>query len=303
MKSSEGMYHWVHQICPICEIPPTKFLGQRGGAAHRQRLGVKCDIWRCGQCGLIFPNPMPIPVNGLEQHYGVEPSDYFEHHDLGQKDACAADLLHTAQSLLGKKGRLLDIGAGRGEVLRIARQENWHAVGIELSPTFAAFAARHSGAEILREPLEECGFKDQVFDAVILAAVLEHLYNPDQTIREIARILRPGGVLFLDVPNEAGLYFRIGNLYQKLMMRSWVVNLAPTFSPFHVFGFTPKSLRAILSKYNFKPTEWHIYPGISLVPAHGGLTALLEQQAAKAVTSLSKYGELGTYIATWAIKV
>ena len=82
---SNEMYHWIPQECPTCEVPPRRFLGRRGGAAHRAGLGVESKVWRCGRCGLIFPNPMPIPVKGLEQHHAVDPGEYFEHHELEQK--------------------------------------------------------------------------------------------------------------------------------------------------------------------------------------------------------------------------
>jgi 2-polyprenyl-3-methyl-5-hydroxy-6-metoxy-1,4-benzoquinol methylase len=270
--------------------------------AHRAGLGVECKVWRCGGCGLILPNPMPIPVNGMEQHYGVDPGEYFEHHDVEQKDRGADALVSQAESLIGTRGKLLDVGAGRGEVLRAAKMAGWEVSGIELSAGFADYASKHSGIEVLRTPLEHCGFPDGSFDVVILSAVLEHLYNPNEVLSEISRILRPGGALFLDVPNEAGLYFHIGNLYQRLRARDWVVNLAPTFSPFHVFGFTPKSLRALLSKHGFEVRRWYAYPGTSFVAAHGGLVGRLEQQASRLVTALSRIGDLGTYIETWAIK-
>lgn len=296
------LYHWIPQDCPICEAPPSRFLGRRGGLAHRAGLGVECRIWRCNGCGLILPNPMPIPVNGLEQHYGVDPAEYFEHHEVEQKDLAAEALVSQAESLIGGRGRLLDVGAGRGEVLRAAKIAGWETSGIELSATFADYASSHSGVEVLRKPLEDCGFPDASFDVVILSAVLEHLYNPNEVLAEISRILRPGGALFLDVPNETGLYFHIGNLYQRLRGRDWVVNLAPTFSPFHVFGFTPKSLRALLAKHGFEVRRWYVYPGTSFVAARGGLVGWLEQQASRLVTALSRIGDLGTYIETWAVK-
>jgi 2-polyprenyl-3-methyl-5-hydroxy-6-metoxy-1,4-benzoquinol methylase len=296
------MYNWVPQDCPICDSSPKTYLGRRGGAAHRSGAGVECQIWRCNRCGLIFPNPMPIPVNGLEQHYGVEPGNYFEHHDVGQKDLAGSNLVAVAESLLGRKGKLLDIGAGRGEVLGAAKSAGWEAIGIELSPAFADYAKQHSGVEILRKPLEDCQFAAGSIDVVILAAVLEHLYEPSAVVAEIARILRPGGALFLDVPNEAGLYFFMANLYQKLRGRDWVVNLAPTFSPFHVFGFTPKSLRKLLAKHGFAVRRWHVYAGESWVPGNQSLIGRLEQQASKLVTTVSNFGNLGTYIETWAVK-
>ena len=299
---STETYTWLDQNCPICEVKPTKFLGRRGGTAHSGGSGVECKVWCCERCGLIFPNPMPIPAGGVEQHYGVDPGEYFEHHEVEEKDAGADHLLTEAEALLGTKGRLVDVGAGRGEILRAAKEAGWEAIGIEPSSMFADYAANHSGAEVLCKSLEDCGLPDKSIDTVILSAVLEHLYQPNEVVQEIARILRPGGALFIDVPNEVGLYFRIGNLYQHLRGRDWVVNLAPTFSPFHVFGFTPKSLTALLSKHGFKVKKWRVYPGTSLVPARGGLAGSLEQYASKAVTALSSFGNLGTYIETWAVK-
>src|ERR1041385_2250739 len=223
---TEAIYRWVPQDCPICEVPPTKYLGRRGGAAHRQNLGVECQVWSCGKCGLIFPNPMPLPVHGLDQHYAVSPKDYFHHHEESDKLQYAEMLMQQVSELKIKKGMLIDIGAGRGELLRVAREDGWNVVGIETSPSFAEYAARYSGAELIQKPLQECGFNANTFDAVVLGAVLEHLYNPTEVIQEIARILKPGGVLFIDVPNERGLYFIVGNFYNKLRLRNWVVNLA-----------------------------------------------------------------------------
>ena len=246
---------------------------------------------------------MPVPVGGSEQHYGVPPESYFENHDMEAKGASAQHLLERARQLTGgQTGRLLDIGSGRGELLKAAREAGWEAVGADPSSAFARYAARYSGAEVREEPVERCDFPAASFDVVILAAVLEHLYNPDETMREIARILRPGGALFVDVPNEQGLYFRGANLYQRLRGRDWVVHLAPTFEPFHVFGFSSRSLRALLAKHGLKPVDWRVYGGEAMVPARAGVVGSLERVAARAVTAVSRLGELGTYIEAWAIK-
>lgn len=301
-SNGRELYRWEPQLCPICEVWPKKRIGRRGGAAHRARLGVECDIWQCGHCQLIFPNPMPIPLNGLAQHYNLEADKYFQHHDLANKEQGATRLLKRAAELIGGKGRVLDVGAGRGELLLAAKQEGWSVLGLEPSPSFAAYAARYSGAEVRQEPIEHSHLPDSSFDVVILAAVLEHLYNPDATIGAIRRILRPGGALFLDVPNEKGLYFRVGNLYQKLRGRDWTVNTAPTFEPFHVFGFNPKALRALLAKHGLQTKDWHVYAGRSVLPARGGLVGVAEGAAARLVTAVSRFRGLGAYIETWAIK-
>jgi SAM-dependent methyltransferase len=295
-------YRWMAQLCPVCGVPPSKRLGRRGGAAHRGHLGVECEIWRCGRCELVFPNPMPVPLGGSGQHYQQSADDYFEHHSPDAKRRSALAWLQQARELTGGRGRLLDIGAGRGELLLAARQDGWAVVGIEPSTNFAAFAEHHAGIEILRCPVEECRFPDASFDVVILSAVLEHLYNPVETVREVARILRPGGAVFIDVPNERALYFRAGNLYHKLRGRDWVVNLSPTFSPFHVFGFSPRSLRALLGNHGLRPRDWRVYGGDFVVPTLNGPFAFLEPLAARAILALSRYGDLGTQIETWALK-
>lgn len=242
---------------------------------------------------------MPVPIAG---HYRQSADEYFEHHSPDAKRAAALEILQQGRDLTGGQGRLLDIGAGRGELLLAARQDGWAVVGIEPSTSFAEYAARASGVDILRESVEQCRFPDASFDVVVLSGVLEHLYNPSETLREVARILRPGGAVFIDVPNERGLYFRAGNFYQKLRGRNWVVNLSPTFAPFHVFGFGPRSLRALLAGHGLEPRRWRVYGGRLRVPARTGFLAVLEPWAARAVVALGRYGNLGTHIETWALK-
>jgi SAM-dependent methyltransferase len=151
-------------------------------------------------------------------------------------------------------------------------------------------------------PIEEAEIAPQSFDVVILAAVLEHLYDPDAVIRSIAKVLKPGGFLFVDVPNEKGLYFKIGNLYNKLRGRDWCVNLAPTFPPFHVFGFSPASIKRLLEKHGLRPKRIEVYGGKSVIPVRGGLTGWVERIGGSAVTAISNLGNMGTYIEIWAEK-
>ncbi|MEQ1762397.1 MAG: class I SAM-dependent methyltransferase [Pyrinomonadaceae bacterium] len=302
MKAGAEQYNWVEQICPICNLKPTGFVGKRGGASHRSNIGVEAEIWSCGECGLIFPDPMPMPRGGLSQHYDLDADDYFSNHDKDVRLGGARNIVVEAERLLGRKGKLLDVGVGRGEVLFAAQEQGWDVSGIEPSTTFADYAEGHSGAKIWRKPIEECDLPEGEYDVVILAAVLEHLYQPDTVIEKLARSMTKGGLLFVDVPNERGLYFRAGNAYQKIRGRDWCVNLAPTFSPFHVFGFGPRSLRKLLKKHGLEPKVWTVYGGTSLVPSNSGIVGTIEGLAAGMITRISDLWEMGTYIETWAEK-
>jgi 2-polyprenyl-3-methyl-5-hydroxy-6-metoxy-1,4-benzoquinol methylase len=293
-------YIWKLQLCPICGAQPSNYVGKRGGASHREGLGVETEIWEC--CGLVMPNPMPFPVNGMAQHYEVDADEYFQAHEAEAKAESALRLVKSAEKLLGRKGRMLDVGVGRGETILAAKGNGWEVEGVEPSETFAEYAEAKTGVRIWRQPIEESDIAAGAFDVVILSAVLEHLYDPDPVVAKISSILKPGGLLFLDVPNESGLYFRLGNIYQRLRGRDWCVNLAPTFSPFHVFGFSPKSLKKLLSKHSLEPVDWKVYGGTSLVPSRRGFFGGLEVLGSKFVTKLSEFGEMGTYIETWARK-
>lgn len=295
-------YEWKPQVCPICEIPPTRRIGLRGGKSHRENSGIECEIWACGACSLLFPDPMPIPVRGLGQHYAMDAEEYFAAHEELNRSHEARELVQTAERLLDRKGKLLDVGVGRGEILLSAIDNGWICEGVEPSDSFAEYIEKQADAKIWRRPIEECDIPAGEFDVVILSAVLEHLYDPDVVIKKIANCLKPGGLLYLDVPNEMGLYFKLGNAYQRLRGRDWTVNLAPTFSPFHIFGFSPRSLRKLLQKYSLEPTLWKVYGGSSLVPSNGSLAGTLERLSSMAVTSISNIGEMGTYIQTWAVK-
>lgn len=305
IKTHDG-YDWIKVNCPICDLPPQKFVGKRGGTSHRDRLGVEASIWECGKCGLLFANPMPVPVGGLEQHYSVDADEYFEHHKSDTRSETSLLLLTEAEEFLdGRKGKLLDIGTGRGEILKQAIARGWDVSGVEPSEGFADYTERETGIKIRREPVEKCGFADEEFDVVMLSAVLEHLYNPDEVVAEISRITRRGGLFYFDVPNEKGLFFKVGNIYQRLKGSEWCVNLSPTFTPFHVFGFSPKSVKMLLAKHSFGVKKFGVFGGMSIVPEtlDGSFRGKIEARAARAVTAMSNYGNLGTYIMGWAVKI
>lgn len=290
-------YKLEQQNCPICHVAPSIFIGYRGGKYHRQKLGIESNIYKCGRCSLLFPNPMPVPASGIEQHYGETSEAYFDRHEIEAKYQSGLKIVEEAESLLRGSGAILDIGAGQGAILRAARERGWRAVGIEPCAAFASFAADYSGAQIESRLLLECRFPSSSFNAVILAGCLEHLYNPDEVLAEISRILKPGGLLYTDVPNECGLYFRAGNLYERLRGRKACINLSPTFPPFHTFGFGPRSLKAILKKHQLSPVVWRMYEAATTIPPGA---SKVETVATTLITKISKPLGMASYIECWA---
>lgn len=94
-------------------------------------------------------------------------------------------------------GRLLDVGTGAGFVTRCARGAFDLRVGIDISPGVLA-AARASFDGGIACDVDALPFRSETFDAVTCFAVLHHLYDPEPLVREVRRVLKPGGCFWSD---------------------------------------------------------------------------------------------------------
>lgn len=98
--------------------------------------------------------------------------------------------------------RLLDVGCSSGAFLASAKKLGCEVQGVEPA-TRAAESARALGLEVFTGTLEQARFADETFDAVTLFEVIEHLTAPIVLLKEIQRVLRPGGVLLVGTGNSA----------------------------------------------------------------------------------------------------
>ena len=98
--------------------------------------------------------------------------------------------------------RILDVGCGRGYTLFTLQQMGADVFGTQVSASAARAAARLIGEErVFQGTLRRATYADATFDAVGLWHVLEHVTEPFSELREIARILKPAGLLYVEVPN------------------------------------------------------------------------------------------------------
>jgi SAM-dependent methyltransferase len=98
-------------------------------------------------------------------------------------------------------GRLLDVGSHCGFFLRRARGMGWELTGVEPSQHACALAREFFGLTMIQGSLAEADFPNRSFDVVTLVDVFEHIEEPVSLLREVHRVMRPGGVLFIKVPN------------------------------------------------------------------------------------------------------
>ena len=101
-----------------------------------------------------------------------------------------------------RPGRVLDIGCGAGEFLASFAARRWQTIGLEPGHLYVE-KAWGRGIEVIEEPLTE-GLVGRLgmFDVVLLVHVLEHLPYPEEMLRVIHKLLKPGGIFFCEVPND-----------------------------------------------------------------------------------------------------
>ncbi|RMH08884.1 MAG: class I SAM-dependent methyltransferase [Nitrospirae bacterium] len=210
------------------------------------------DVIECDTCG--FRHIVPIPSSDeieqvyREDYYTVEKPRYLaEHHeDLEWWNAVydeRYDLLETWLPL--PRRRLLDVGSGPGFFLLRGKQRGWETVGIEPS-TQAARHSRDLGLEIIQ------GFLDSticetvgLFDVVHMHEVLEHLPDPRHILRLTHRLLKPGGIVCIIVPNDYNSLQQV--VRSQLHVVPWWI--AP---PHHINYFSHRSLQRLLESTGFQ---------------------------------------------------
>lgn len=140
------------------------------------------------------------------------------------------------------EGRLLDVGCGTGKDLLRLQQAGWKVTGVEISPYAASLARARLGCEVVPGHFDEAPLEGRRFDVVRLSHVLEHLPSPRRSLGKAHRLLGPGGLLWVEVPNAASLerYLFGGQWFQ------WDL-------PRHLYHFTPATLVRLLRDTGFRP--------------------------------------------------
>ncbi len=117
------------------------------------------------------------------------------------------------QQLHPVPGAVLDIGCGRGHFLRALRQQGWTCSGTELTDTAAVHARETLGLDIHIGPFDGGQFAACSYDAIYLWHVLEHIPNTYRALVEARRMVRPGGLLVIAVPNLASWQARVSHYH------------------------------------------------------------------------------------------
>ena len=132
-------------------------------------------------------------------------------------------------------GMALEVGCGTGTYLSFLKYHGWKVNGVDLSPHAAKTAKENFGIDVFLGQLENSPFPDESFDYIHLSHVVEHFFDPLETMKKVRDLLKPNGVVYIEVPNAEGIGAQMSGKY-------WYGWDAPR----HLFMFTPDTLKKIL---------------------------------------------------------
>jgi SAM-dependent methyltransferase len=208
-------------------------------------------VLKCSACGLeqTWPRPSEIELQELyEQYYNTGVAPHSAYQRL-REDFYASGLYRLWLRWDGDlafhgrrgRGRLLDVGCNEGRGLSLYAANGFAAEGLEINSRAAA-VARRRGFSVHHMGLAEF-HPAAPYDVVVLANVLEHAWDPGATLREVRRLVRPAGEVWISCPNAA-------SLWRRVFGRAWV----NWHVPYHLWHFSPATLSGVLEAAGFKIT-------------------------------------------------
>jgi SAM-dependent methyltransferase len=196
------------------------------------------SVIRCTNCGQVRTDPCPAggATKSLYQGYGRQRIDIDE-----EVRRWFVGRLADLRRFSTPPSRVLDVGCSTGTFVAMLAEAGYRAEGLEIDE-FSVEHARASGLEVRAGDLEGATLEPNSYDGIVMSHTLEHLPNPCAAIRVISRILAPGGVLLVYVPN-----FR--SLAARALRNGWGF-LSPHE---HVWHFSFTSLRKLVDVASADP--------------------------------------------------
>lgn len=251
---------WETVPCPACDSARSRPYEKFG---HRRQYSYV----RCRDRGLFYSSPRP---RYDEDFVTCCYSDY----EQFVADASIDDLRAIRTSSLtmfeqevahllkfdGQRRAVLDIGSAMGTFLLAAKPHYQKLTGLDVSEKMADFVRRDIGVEVRIEQFHEHQ-PEQPYSLIHMSHVIEHVPNPNQWLQHARKLLAPGGILVVNVPNKLSYSNVLKHLLWRLRLKKHLAKIwaDPGRTPDHLFEPTLGSFRQLFARHGFEILDHYTY--------------------------------------------
>jgi 2-polyprenyl-3-methyl-5-hydroxy-6-metoxy-1,4-benzoquinol methylase len=228
-------------VCPLCGDTSTVSAFKKNEFRYH----------RCRRCQSLFVD-LKMGDGAVHEHYS---GAYYESESLAEKGRRGYPSYRTSYATLmngfHKKldfirkyvsgGKLLDAGAAYGYFLKVA-EPYFEGEGIDVSNFAAMIAQREFNAQVKVGDIENVDVPDGFFDVVVMWDIIEHTIRPLKSLKEVARILKPEGYLFVSTDDAA-------NWLPKILGKHWW----SLGAPMHLCHFSKQGLTIACGRAGLGP--------------------------------------------------
>ena len=178
-------------------------------------------------------------------------------------------LLHLLSRYCPPPGRLLEIGCATGRFLSDAHAAGYSVTGVEPAAAHRELIPSQIASSVFLQKLEDVEFPDSIFDVIVAIQLIEHLLDPTVFAETLKRVLKPGGIAYVETPN-------FDCVSRRLQVASWMnYNIFPG----HWHLFNPRSMAVFCERIGLRMVrQWTFFKALDIhsrsVPLGRALVAL-----------------------------
>jgi len=219
--------------CPLC--------GSKESRLELTKHSI--DLLHCLNCDVRFNEKIPANLDDIydDENYVVHSKEDSDGHFNYRKRRFGFERVHILETYCGdlKEKRMLDVGCGTGFFISAAKEKCKYVYGSEFSDIRRAEAVQRTGLAVFSQPLDELPERDM--DIITAFDLLEHIPEPIPFMRSVDDLLKPGGFVFLYVPN-----------FDSFSMKVMRENSPTVDSTEHVLFYNQKSLEFIAKAFGYR---------------------------------------------------
>jgi SAM-dependent methyltransferase len=240
-----------HEACPVCASGKiVSFISCADHFLSKENF----ELYKCTDCSFVFTQDHPAEED-IGRYY--ESDDYISHSTSSKgllnkiyflvRSIMLRKKRNIVKNMSGlKRGTLLDIGSGAGHFAEAMKDAGWLVKGVEINEKARDFSIKRAGLEVI-SPDSISSLMSGSFDCITLWHVLEHFHSPYKYPEEIMRLLRPGGLCLVALPNSASYDAEHYKQY-------WAAYDVPR----HLWHFNPESFSLFSEKSGFINEKFRI---------------------------------------------